>query len=311
MPDESLSPAGPLKRHRREPRLNLSEFRTIIRKLLYLALLLGAVGPGLAWSQTPSPLQEWQYSGGVVLQKLFEPNVPTWRVDLGLAAEAEPVYQGAAATRIYGGPMFNIRYKDLAFFSPGEGLGYNFLRGSNYRVGVSLGYDNGRREADEYDHLRGLGNISLAPSVKLFGSYVVSKSFPLVIQADVRQIVLGGADGTLGDLEAYLPLPGSSKSFVMFLGPSITWANASYLQRVFGVTQTQSLASTEHYPVFNVEGGTNSVGLGFSATKFLSQRWLLNLNAAYSRLRGSAASSPITEAKVQRGLSLSVVYHWE
>jgi outer membrane scaffolding protein for murein synthesis (MipA/OmpV family) len=133
----------------------------------------------------------------------------------------------------------------------------------------------------------------------------------MVVQADVRQIVLGGADGTLGDLEAYLPLPGSSKSFVMFLGPSITWANASYLQRVFGVTEAQSLASTEHYPVFNVEGGTNSVGLGFSATKFLSQRWLLNLNAAYSRLRGSAADSPITEAKVQRALSLSVVYHWE
>jgi outer membrane scaffolding protein for murein synthesis (MipA/OmpV family) len=265
----------------------------------------------LAWSQTPSPTQEWQYSGGITLQRLFEPNLPTWRVDLGLAAEAEPVYQGAAATRIYSGPMFNIRYKDIAFLSPGEGLGYNFLRGSNYRVGVSLGYDNGRREADEYDHLRGLGNISLAPSVKLFGSYVVSKAFPLVIQADVRQIVLGGADGTLGDLEAYLPLPGSSKSLFMFLGPSITWANASYLQRVFGVTEAQSLASTQHYPVFDVEGGTNSVGLGFSATKLLSQRWLLNLNAAYSRLRGSAADSPITEAKVQRALSLSLVYHWE
>ena len=293
-------------------RLNfLSESKTILRKLLHLVLLLGTLGPGLAWSQTPSPLQEWQYSGGVALQRLFEPNVPTWRVDLGVATEAEPVYQGAAATRIYGGPMFNIRYKDIAFFSPGEGLGYNFLRGSNYRIGVSVGYDSGRREADEYDHLRGLGNISLAPSVKLFGSYVVSKAFPLVVQADVRQIVLGGADGTLGDLEAYMPLPGSSKTFVMFLGPSITWANRSYLQKEFGVTAEQSLASTEHYPIFAVHGGTNSVGLGFSATKIFTQRWLLNVNAAYSRLRGSAAESPITESKVQRGLAMSIVYHWE
>ena len=286
------------------------ESKTILRKLLRLALLLGILGPGLAWSQTPSPLQEWQYSGGVALQRLFEPNVPTWRVDLGVATEAEPVYQGAAATRIYGGPMFNIRYKDIAFFSPGEGLGYNFLRGSNYRIGVSVGYDSGRREADEYDHLRGLGNISLAPSVKLFGSYVVSKSFPMVVQADVRQIVLGGADGTLGDLEAYLPLPGSSKSFVMFLGPSITWANASYLQRMFGVTETQSLASTEHYPVFNVEGGTNSVGLGFSATKFMTPHWLLNIDAAISQLRGSAENSPLIEARTQRVIALSIDYQW-
>jgi outer membrane scaffolding protein for murein synthesis (MipA/OmpV family) len=288
----------------------LSETRIILRKLVSLALFLGLLGPGLAWSQTPSPLQEWQYSGGIALMNMFVPNLPTWRINVGLAAEAEPVFQGAAAIRVYGGPLFNIRYKDIAFFSDGEGLGYNFLRGRNYRVGVSLGYDTGRREADEYDHLRGLGQISVAPFVKLFGSYVVSKSFPLVIQADVRQIVLGGADGTLGDLEAYMPLPGSSRTFVMFLGPSITWANASYLQKEFGVTAAQSLASTEHYPVFNVEGGTNSVGLGFSATKFLSQRWLLNVNAAYSRLRGSAADSPITEAKVQRALTMSVVYNW-
>ena len=64
--------------------------------------------------------------------------------------------------------------------------------------------------------------------------------------------VIGGADGTVGDLEAYMPLPGSSKGFVMFLGPSITWANHSYLQKVYGVTQGQSLASGD--PIFNVHG---------------------------------------------------------
>jgi outer membrane scaffolding protein for murein synthesis (MipA/OmpV family) len=94
----------------------------------------------------------------------------------------------------------------------------------------------------------------------------------------------------------------------MFLGPSITWANHSYLQKVYGVTQGQSLASGD--PIFNVHGGTNSWGLGFSATKFFTQHWLLNVDAAYSRLRGSAAESPITESRVQRGLALSLVYHW-
>jgi outer membrane scaffolding protein for murein synthesis (MipA/OmpV family) len=278
-----------------------------LRKLLYLALILGALGPGLAWSQTPSPLQEWQYSRGIPIAKVLAPTQPDWMAVVGMAAEVEPVYAGARAERVYGGPVFNIRYKDIAFLSAGEGLGYNFLRGTSYRVGVSVGYDSGRREADEYDHLRGLGNISLAPAVKLFGSYVVSKSFPMVIQADVRQIV-GGADGTVGDLEAYMPLPGSSKNFVMFLGPSITWANGSYLQHVYGVNQGQSVASGD--PIFNVHGGTNSWGLGFSATKFFGQHWLVNADAAYSRLRGSAAESPITESRVQRGLALSLNYHF-
>jgi len=153
-----------------------------------------------------------------------------------------------------------------------------------------------------------MGQISVAPAVKLYGTYVVSKAFPLVIQADVRQIVLGGADGTTGDLEFYMPLPGSSKNFVMFVGPSITWANASYLHKVFGVDQSQSFASG--HPVFDVHGGTNSVGLGLSATKLFGHHWMFNANAAYSRLRGSAAESPITQSRVQRALALSLDYHW-
>ncbi|HEY0340840.1 MAG TPA: MipA/OmpV family protein, partial [Steroidobacteraceae bacterium] len=59
-----------------------------------------------------------------------------------------------------------------------------------------------------------------------------------------------------------------------------------------------------------VHGGTNAWGLGFSATKFFGHHWLVNADAAYSRLRGSAAESPITESRVQRGLALSLNYHF-
>ena len=285
----------------------LRESKITLRPLIYLALLLGVLGPRLAWCQTPSPLQEWQHSGGIVLQQLFEPQLPDWRTVLGVAADVEPVYQGARAYRLRGGPVINIRYKDLAFFSLGEGLGFNFLRGRYYRVGVSLGFDLGRRVPDDYPNLHGLGDIAPAPYVKLFASYVMSKDFPMVIQVDARQI-LGGASGAVGDLEAYMPLPGSSKSFFMFAGPSITWANHRYLQKEFGVNLTQSLASGD--PIFNVHGGTNSVGFGFSATKFVTQHWLLNVDAAISQLRGSAANSPITEARTQRALAMSIDYHW-
>lgn len=284
------------------------ESNIISRLLIYLALLLGAVGPRLACAQTPSPLQEWQYSGGVVLEQLFQPHLPDWRIVTGVAADLEPVYQGARAYRVYGGPVINIRYKDLAFFSLGEGLGVNILRGRYYRVGVSLGFDTGRRVPDDYPNLHGLGDISPAPYVKLFGSYVVSKKFPLVIQFDARQIFAGGANGTLGDLEAYLPLPGSSRTFFMFAGPSITWASHRYLQKVFGVNQTQSLASGD--PIFNVHGGTNSVGLGFSATEFVTEHWLVNIDLAVSQLRGSAADSPITESRTQKALAMSINYHF-
>jgi outer membrane scaffolding protein for murein synthesis (MipA/OmpV family) len=276
--------------------------------LIYLALLLGALRFPMAQAQTPSPLREWQFSGGIVLQQLFQPSLPDWQAWLGTAVVAQPAYEGASAERVLVGPAINIRYKDLAFFSLGEGLGVNFLRGRYYRVGVSLGYDLGRRVPDDYPNLHGLGDISVAPFVKIYGSYVVSKDFPMVIKIDARQL-MGGASGALADFEFYMPLPGSSQSFYMFAGPSITWADGRYMQKVFGVTQTQSLASGD--PIFNAQAGTHSIGLGFSATKMLTPHWLLNMNAAISYLQGSAADSPVTETRVQRGLAISINYHWQ
>ena len=281
--------------------------KTFVRLWAPLLLALSALAPRAAFSQTPAPLQEWQYSGGLILAKLFAPDLPEWRTVLGLAAETQPVYAGADAYRVQGGPVINIQYKDIAFATTGEGIGYNILRGDHYRVGAAVTYDFGRRERDDYTNLRGLGDISAAPVGKLFASYVLSKKFPLILRVDARQL-LGGANGTVGDVGLYMPLPGSSKKFVMFAGPSITLATHHYLQSEFGVTPAQALASG--HPVFDAHAGTEAVGVGFSATRFLGEHWLLNLDAAASKYKGSAHNSPITEASNQRELVLSVAYQW-
>jgi outer membrane scaffolding protein for murein synthesis (MipA/OmpV family) len=271
------------------------------------AVLICLFGPRCGWSQTPSPLEEWQYSGGVILARLFQPDLPEWRRVLGVAAETQPVYEGAAAYRVQAGPVINIQFSDIAFLSTGDGLGVNFLRGDHYRIGAAIVYDRGRLERDDYNNLRGMGNINAAPVAKLFASYVLSKKFPLILRVDARQIV-GGANGTVGDVGVYMPLPGSSKKFVMFAGPSITLATHRYLQSEYGVTPEQSLASG--HPVFDPHAGMVSVGVGFSATRFITDHWLLNIDAALTKLKGSPDISPITEASTQRELALSVAYQW-
>ena len=277
------------------------------RCLAYLTLTGWMFFPRMTLSQTPSPLQEWQYSGGIILARLFEPNLPDWRVILGTAAQVQPVYDGARAYRVRGGPVFNVQYRDIAFLSTGEGLGVNFLRGDHYRFGAAIAYDLGRRMADDYTNLRGMGDISPAPVAKVFGSYVLSRKFPLILRVDVRQI-LGGANGAVGDAGVYMPLPGSSKKFVMFAGPSITLATHRYLQSEYGVTPSQSLASGHR--VFDPHAGTTAVGVGFSATGFITDHWLLNLDAAVSKLKGSADESPVTERGTERVIVLSVAYNW-
>jgi outer membrane scaffolding protein for murein synthesis (MipA/OmpV family) len=91
------------------------------------------------------------------------------------------------------------------------------------------------------------------------------------------------------------------------------------MQTTFGVNDSQAMASG--YPVFNAHGGLNAVGLGFSATRIINSRWLLNANLAVNRLLGSARDSPFTREPPQihtgaalvltgGALALSVVYTW-
>jgi outer membrane scaffolding protein for murein synthesis (MipA/OmpV family) len=280
---------------------------SVWRCFAYLALMLCASGPRVSWSQTPSPLQEWQYPGGTILEKLYDPNTQEWRVVLGGAVAAMPRYDGGLSYHVTPGPVIVILYRDIAFASVGEGVGVNLLSGANYRAGVSIGYDLGRKMSDDYAHLHGLGNIDAAPVVKVFGSYVISKSFPLVLRADVRRIV-GGADGLLGDLEAFMPLPGSSKTFVMFAGPSMTFSNRQYTQKVFGVSDAQ--AADTAYPAYAAHGGTTAYGLGFSASRFLTAHWLINADLAWNHLTGSANDSPITQSTMQGVVEFSSEYRW-
>ena len=49
----------------------------------------------------------------------------------------------------------------------------------------------------------------------------------------------------------------------MLAGPSYTYANHRYMQKEFGVTTTQSIASG--YPVYDAHSGSDAVGLGFSS----------------------------------------------
>jgi outer membrane scaffolding protein for murein synthesis (MipA/OmpV family) len=284
------------------------ETRAWGRQLALLTVVLAALAPRVVFSQTPSPLQEWQYSGGVILARLFEPDLPQWRAILGAAAQVQPVYDGARAYRVQGGPAIDIRYRDIAYLSSGEGIGVNILRGMHYQVGVGLTYDLGRREKNDLTNLRGMGDIGAAPVAKVYGQWVISRYFPVILRVDGRQF-LGGAQGLVGDAGVYIPLPGSSKTFVMFAGPSITMADHHYLQVLYGVTPQQSAASG--HPVYEIpHWGTSAAGVGFSATKFVTPHFLLNLNAALNQIRGSPAHSPLVETRTQRVLAVSVDYNW-
>jgi outer membrane scaffolding protein for murein synthesis (MipA/OmpV family) len=275
------------------------------RFLIFLAIF--AV-PTAIVAQTPSPLQEWQYSSGLILARMFERDLPEFRVISGVGSAVQPVYDGSRAYRARGGPVIDVRFKDIAFISTGDGIGYNVVHERGLQLGVSIAYDLGRKERDDYGNLTGMGDKRASAVPKLFGAWAVSQKFPLVIRGDIRHLLRAGG-GNIADLGAYFPLPGSSSHLAMFLGPSITVANKRYLQDMYGVTNQES-ASSRHVPYTIKHGGIEATGLGFSATWTLSRHYLVNVNAAINYLGHLATDSPLVERASGHVVASSFDYIW-
>lgn len=274
-----------------------------LRRALRASLALCALALCLpAQAQTPSPMAEWQYSAGVALMPRFVEQPPEWQVNLGFGTGLTPRYEGSDQSTWQTGPLFTAMYRDLAFFSLGEGLGVNFVANKTGRAGVAIAYDRGRREID-FPPLRGLGNINPAPELKAFGELVL---FPVVLRADARR-ALGGHGGWIGDLSAYMPVAGS-KTFFVFVGPSATFADGTYMQNYFGITPQQSTNSDAGYAPYAAGGGLKSAQFGSNVTWFFTDNWFLQGVFAAQRFYGDAADSPIVRQREQYTGSVYVAY---
>ncbi|HTI17549.1 MAG TPA: MipA/OmpV family protein [Trinickia sp.] len=280
---------------------------TAASHLALSTLLSASLLPTPAAAQTPSPLAEWQFSAGIMLEQMFTPNMPTWRIRLGPGVVFQPRYDGADSYHVIAGPSIDIRYRDRYFLSTGEGLGVNLLTGPNWRAGFTVSYELGRRSADDPDHLHGLNNINPAPSAHLFGEYVISKSFPLVIRADLLRDV-GGDNGWIGDLGAYMPMPGSSEKFAWFAGPTLTFADSRYMNSWFGITPAEAVTSGR--AAYSASAGMKSFGFGIAATWIPAKHWFVSGNVAFQQLVGSAAKSPITQSAGSGVIEVSVDYQF-
>lgn len=248
--------------------------------------MVAAASAALAQTST---LTDWQSSPGVVLRPLGGP-VPDWQVTVGGGVAAMPAYEGSNSTRLEPAPDVDVRYKDLAFASIGEGIGVNILRGTNYRAGVALVYDQGR-EHSLATRLKGTQNVDATPVAKAFVQY----SFvPVVFTANVQQ-ALTSYQGLTADVGAYLPVVGN-ETVQVFVGPEMTFADTRYMNAYFGV-DPQSASSQSSFHNYGAHGGLKDVKFGASGFYHFNDHWFLNGDLGIERLLGDAVGSPIVQTR--------------
>lgn len=245
-----------------------------------------AMTAGTAFAQT-STLTDWQNSSGIVMRPLGGP-VPDWQVTVGGGLAGLPAYEGSNEERLSPAPTVDIRYKDLAYASIGEGIGVNIFRGTNYRAGVGLAFDYGR-EHNAATRLAGTQNIDPAPVFKAFVQYAF---VPVVVSVDVRQ-ALTSYQGLTADIGAYMPVVANEKVQI-FVGPEVTFADSRYMQAYFGINPGNT-SSQSHFHNYSASGGLKDAKLGVAGMYHFTDHWFLDGDVGVERLLGSATGSPIVQ----------------
>lgn len=273
-----------------------------VLKLVFFVFLAAVISVS-ASAQTPSPMMDWQYSTGEVLSALDAPP-PEWRSVFGPGISEQPTFMGSKRYQTEPSAILDVRYKDEFFLSDGEGIGWNVLAGPGFRAGVAVSYDTGRDTHDD-PRIRNLPNIAFAPEPKIFAQYFL---FPVVLTADLKKGI-GGNDGIQGDVGAYIPLPlKQDRSWLLFVGPSLSMADGRYMNSYFGVSGDSSRLSGLRQ--FNANGGFTNAGLGATSFYLIGDHWVVVSNVAWRRLLGDAARSPITETKQQVYMDLNIAYRF-
>jgi len=211
-----------------------------------------------------------------------------WRVDLGGAVLAYPLYPGSKIERVLPIPSIEAHYGDQFFASVREGVGYNLFRWNGFEAGPVVNFAFPRYESDKRVALKGLGNVDLTLEAGgfvryNFGRYATAK-------VEVLQGV-NGHEGLVLDMSVDLNAPPIlNNRLFLSAGPHISYYDHSYAQAFFGVTPIQSAESG--YAPFRPNYGVKA-GAGLAAVYLITDRATWTAFGEFGRLSGDIANSPI------------------
>jgi outer membrane protein len=216
-----------------------------------------------------------------------------WTVTLGVKGHLEPVFPGAGSYEVLPYPVFNVRRAGTPekFSAPRDSVAVSLYDLGYFRVGAAGKVRRARNQSDD-PALNGLGDVSWAGEVGGFAEYWWDRW--LRGRVEVRQ-GFGGHHGIVSDLsiDAVIPVMGQ---LTLSGGPRMTLVTAAANDPYFSITPWQSYLSG--LPVYDAEGGVQSIGAGVQARYLWNEAWTTFAFMEYQRLTSGAANSPLVE---QRG----------
>jgi outer membrane scaffolding protein for murein synthesis (MipA/OmpV family) len=214
---------------------------------------------------------------------------------LGLGAALAPDYEGSDEYR--GVPLWNLRadnlYHPATFVQVlGPTLRSNFLPDDHWRLGVSGRY---QPDYDNVDNSR-VQDIKDTEATGLLGLTVgydfdAVRGQDLAVELDAQYDALNGNGGIVTPrLRWQAPL---SQVLVLGAAASATWGSEDYMGNRFSINSGG--AARSGLDEYDADAGIKNAMLTGTVTYRLTEAWSVTGLAAYSRLLGDAADSPIVD----------------
>jgi outer membrane scaffolding protein for murein synthesis (MipA/OmpV family) len=210
-------------------------------------------------------------------------------IRLGVGTSVAPRFEGSDSYKVRVMPKFAIRYENLIYLKNNR-LRVFAIHSEKFVAGAQAKYEFGRDE-DASPDLMGLGNVG--DSLEM-GGFIEWQPGWAVIGVEFGQDVAGGHNGFMASAYAGSRLP-LGAGWSLAGGVQATWASENYMERNYGVSAEQSVASG--LPEFDAKSGLKHVagriGLRFDRWK----HWRFDSYVAYARLMSDAANNPLVELR--------------
>jgi len=232
-----------------------------------------------------------------------------WGVALGVGVEYESAYDGSDEYEFEIEPAGAIQYRigNHLLFWEGYELGWRSRLADKWLVQLNARYESGR-EADDSDddRLDGLED----QDDEIIGVAEIRRSIYGDWRAWIAGRVMSGDSsfGTLGIIAAGYRFGSRLNGTGTELFAFSTFGTSDFLNRDFGVTEEESLASG--LPATDLSGGYRSTGVSLIDRRYLTEHLNIISRAGIELYSSEIQESPIARQDYEAEVSLAVVYHF-
>lgn len=233
-----------------------------------------------------------------------------WTVMVGAGVLTKPEYAGSDEREVTPAPfILATKGRWTLGAAPGTGLPFGvagtLVQTHVWKFGAAVGGTFVKeRDEDDDARLNGLGDIDGTARAALFASATVDW---FKASASVATDIGGKDQGTEARLDAEVRVPFGQR-LAITAGAGVTFADEHRQQTFFGIDDQQSVRSGQ--AVYRPDAGLQSTRVSVGADYGLTSAWSLGARAEFSRLRGDAAASAITQDKRQDSFAAFLRYRF-